>query len=395
MSFKPASPIGPQDRERLDRPIDEAYGLPGRTYTDSAYFRLEQEKIFRRSWVCAGHITDIPDRGDITAVSVGGAPIMLVHGPDGEPRAFHNICRHKGNVLVEGSRKKQRTIVCGYHCWTYRLDGSLSATPNFGGTGKDWEGTTRRKENLGLRPVRLHNWHGWLFVTLDEEAGDFEEHAEPLIACLASYDFSDLKLAAEMNFVFEANWKLTLENFFDCYHIPYIHGDSLAKRNEALYVSGETVMDSVRRASVEGPLFPIIYDYPAESEEAHFGMPIPDAMPREWRTRIVYLHFFPNLLLFVQPDHIVSIIETPVAPDRAYQKLKIFFHGDAAFDDNLAARRKHCVEFWSTINAEDIDVCRTLQAGRESPAFDGGIFAPAWESQVHAFQQRVADYMAR
>ena len=151
MSFSPDSPIGSQDTERLNRPIDEAYGLPGETYTDPAYFRLELERIFRRTWVCAGHITDIPDKGDITAVSVGGAPIMLVHGLDGEPRAFHNICRHKGNVLVEGSRKQQRTIVCGYHCWTYRLDGRSERDAQLRRlTGKEWEGTARRRGESGF-----------------------------------------------------------------------------------------------------------------------------------------------------------------------------------------------------------------------------------------------------
>lgn len=395
MSFRLDNPIDRKDREKLNRPIDEAYGLPGETYTDPAYYKLEQEKIFRRTWVCAGHISDIPEKGDLTAITVGGAPVLLVHDRDGEVRAFHNICRHKGNVLVEGERRNQRSIVCGYHCWTYKLNGALSATPNFGGMGKEWEGTARRKEDLGLRPVRLANWNGWLFVNLDDSAESFETYAAPLIDYFKTYDFSNLRLSTETEFTFEANWKLTFENFYDSYHIPYIHGESLTKRNTALYETGAAKGESVRSLPVIGPFFPNIHTYPEGSDDAHLGMPIPEAMPKEWRTRIVYLHFFPNLLLFVQPDQIVSIVETPTAPDRAHQKLKIFFHGDAAFDDELAARRKHCIDFWTTINAEDIDICRTLQAGRESPAFDGGIFAPAWESQVHAFQQRVADYMTR
>ena len=381
--------------KKLNRPIDEAYGLPGDAYTDPFHFAAEQKKIFHKTWVCVGFETDLPNAGDILPTEVGGAPIILLRGRNKEIRAFHNICRHKGNLLVSEPKVARRSLVCAYHCWTYDLTGRLLAARNFGGLGKEWEGTCRKKEDLGLFLVNLANWHGWLFVNLDNQASPFEDYAVGMIRAFKGYDFSDMRLISETECLFEANWKLTFENFFDNYHVPYIHRESLKLRNKELYESDDKTGKSVRRLTNEGPYFGIEHNYPPESLDASFGLAAPPDMSNAWRTRIIYLHLFPNLLIFAHSDHLVGIVETPTAPNRAHQRVMIFTHGEGSLSDEFADQRQFCAEFWNKVNNEDVGVCGTLQKGRESPAFDGGIFAPAWESQIHAYQKLVADYMTR
>ena len=386
--------LDPSTVEKLNRPLDEAYGLPGEAYTSEDFFRQEQKRIFRRAWVCAGHESDVPEIGDVRPLDIGGAPIILVRDQESIVRVFHNICRHKGNILVDRPKSGTRSLVCAYHCWTYKLDGRLAGTPHFGGVGKGWEGTCRDKDDLGLLAVRSHNWHGWIFVCLDKDAPGFEDYAAGMIAAFDGYDFSQLRKVDESAFTFEANWKLTFENFFDNYHVPFVHRDSLNMRNRELYEKGGVASESVRNFTNDGAYMGIEHNYPPGSEDAVLGMPVPEGMSEDWRSRIIYLHFFPNVLFFAQSDQFVGVIESAIGPDRTQQRMIILMHGEEALGEDYAPQRKFSTDFWNTVNGEDVSVCGTLQKGRASPAFDGGIFAPVWEDQVHVFQKLVAQYMA-
>ncbi len=139
-------------------------------YVDSTTFDLEKEKIFRRNWQIVGHAQQLAQPGDFFTTDLLGEPLLLVRGAQGELRGFYNVCRHRAGPPAEGcgSRKLFR---CGYHGWTYGLDGKLISAPEFEGQpGFD-------AKDFTLAPVRAEEWFNLIFVNLDPDA-------EPLVKSL-------------------------------------------------------------------------------------------------------------------------------------------------------------------------------------------------------------------
>src|SRR5262245_44270395 len=122
--------LGQSTIEALKRPAGKAFGLPGAAFTSETFHALENERLFPRSWTAAGVASDIPNAGDALPVTVAGLPLVLVRDRDGQVRAFHNMCRHRGMRLVAEPCSGKSVLRCPWHSWTYALDGRLMATPN-------------------------------------------------------------------------------------------------------------------------------------------------------------------------------------------------------------------------------------------------------------------------
>ena len=119
-------------RERLAKPTGEGGTcLPNACYTSKDWLALENERLFARTWVYAGCLDQVPEPGDVLPTTIAGSPIILLHDRDGEIRAFHNVCRHRGAVIVDEACKAQTVLTCPYHAWAYGLDGKLRSRPHF------------------------------------------------------------------------------------------------------------------------------------------------------------------------------------------------------------------------------------------------------------------------
>jgi len=365
----------------LGRPIGEAYGLPREAYADPAWLERERQRIFGRHWCCIGAVHDVPEPGDVAPVELAGMPLLLVHGRDGVVRAFHNICRHRGTKLVWEPCSRRLVLTCPYHAWSYDLDGGLRARPDFGGPGIDDAGAIPR-ESLGLRPVRLHRWHHWLFADLSGEAPPFEEAAEPFLRHFAPWDCSAMRLAETVHFEFDSNWKLVQENFLEAYHLPYIHkvleSDSPAPGHER--VSAGLHLNQGNDESMPG-------HWDAK------GLPHFPGLAPHLARRGEYSLLFPSFWLWVWPDHAVAVIHEPAAVDRTRQRWFFYFAGEAATDEAHRAARREVIDRWIEVNNEDVGVCRAQQQGRASPAQDGGVFSPYWDELVYDFQKLCAAAM--
>ena len=127
-----SSLVSGSDLSALDRPPGEALGLPGRVY-GSEFFALEQRQLFPRTWCAAGFASDIPEPGDAWPAVLAGWPLLLVRDENREVRAFHNVCRHRANRVVDAPCRKLKSLTCPWHGWTYAFDGSLVGTPRLGG----------------------------------------------------------------------------------------------------------------------------------------------------------------------------------------------------------------------------------------------------------------------
>src|SRR5689334_4377266 len=153
-------PMNPSaDWFRVACDVENAWTLPSAVYTDAAVFAAEKDRIFARTWQVVGHAHQVANPGDYFTTELMGEPLLVVRGNDGILRGFYNVCRHRAGPPAEGCGSR-RVFRCGYHGWTYGLDGRLISTPEFEGV-QDFDAG-----QFGLRPVRCEEWSGLVFVNL-------------------------------------------------------------------------------------------------------------------------------------------------------------------------------------------------------------------------------------
>lgn len=192
------------------------YSLPGALYTGQAALEADLDVIFHRHWISVGLECDVPEPGDVYAVDIGRSSIVIVRGDDGDIRAFHNVCSHRGAKLVPAGRSIVGKLVCPYHQWTYELTGELTGAPHM---GVDFE-----RDLFNLQPVALRNVAGVLFACLSNDPPeDIEDLTAAMGPRLAPYDLSNAKVAWETDIVEDGNWKLVFENNRECYHCASNH----------------------------------------------------------------------------------------------------------------------------------------------------------------------------
>lgn len=367
---------------QVKRPIAEARGLPNRCYTSAEFLGQEQDELFARTWTCIGTAASLPRKGFARPVDFLGVPLVLIRDHQGAVKIYHNVCSHRGVKLVTQPQRVKGRLRCPYHCFCYELDnGALTATPHFGGAYQDRvEGFDISRH--GLRAVRTAVWADLVFINLAENAPPFEHFIAPLAQRWAAYDLSRLRHGGEiggaMDFDVRTNWKLAVENYSESYHLPWVHpGLNSYSRLEDHYTivepdsfSGQGVTNYAPADDAPLPRFPGLTETQLKSGE--------------------YVGLFPNVLLGVQADHFFSIWLEPVAPERTIEHLNIYYVGDAAVSEAYAENRRRTMERWREVFVEDVDVVQRMQAGRHSPAFDGGLFSPAMDSGNHAFHLWVA-----
>jgi phenylpropionate dioxygenase-like ring-hydroxylating dioxygenase large terminal subunit len=193
------------------------YTLPFSWYSDEEVLRRERSRIFARSWQYGGRAEQVTEPGSFLATDAGGVPILVTRDKNGELRAFLNVCRHRGAVLLEGCGERS-TIQCHYHAWTYDLDGSLRNAPR-SEREPDFDMT-----EWSLLPASVDTWGPFLFVNPDRDAVPLADHLGELPEILErETDLGELVFHSRVEFGANANWKVVVENFLECYHCPTAH----------------------------------------------------------------------------------------------------------------------------------------------------------------------------
>lgn len=347
--------------------------LPGRYYTAPDVFATEAERIFGRSWLCAGREEEIARPGEYFLVSAAGESLIVVRDEERAVHALYNVCRHRGTRLREEERGQlARSIQCPYHAWTYGLDGRLIGAPDMDGA----DGFDRLEH--GLHRAALASWGGFLFVNLADEPEPFERAFAPLLDRFARFNLSRLRAWRRIEYDVAANWKLLFQNYSECLHCPVIH-PRLSKL--AHYRTGHNDL-------VEGPF---LGGYMILSEKGSMTMsgrscaiPVGD-LPEEDFERVYFYSVFPNLFLSFHPDHVMAHRLWPDAPDRTRVVCEWLFHPDASarpgFDPEDA------IAFWDTTNREDWHICELGQSGISSRKYAPGPYSPreslpaAWDRE--------------
>lgn len=193
--------------------------LEARYYTDPEIFAAEHTGLFRRTWQYAGHVSEVEKPGDYFAFELAGESLFCLRQKDGTLAAFYNVCQHRAHELVSGSGNA-RVIVCPYHAWTYELDGRLRSGPNVKATLG-----TERMADICLTPVKVENFHGFIFVNLDPKAEPMETWFPNVQAELGTYvpDMDKLAPLKRVEVDEKCNWKVSVENYSECYHCALNH----------------------------------------------------------------------------------------------------------------------------------------------------------------------------
>ncbi|HJW58414.1 MAG TPA: aromatic ring-hydroxylating dioxygenase subunit alpha [Actinomycetota bacterium] len=375
-----APPFDPVDLEPALRPFGQSRMLPRDAYTSPRVFAFEQERFFAGSWTCVGREGDLEATGAQRAVRVGGAGVLLVRGTDGRARAFANTCRHRGHELLRvGEQTARRTVLCPYHAWTYDLDGSLRVAPGFR------DHTEFRSGEHGLVELPLESWHGFLFVNGSGDAPPFAEHVGALDELVAPYQPARLVPLASHAYDLACNWKVVLENYHECYHCPLIHPELCQVSPPA---SGDNF--ELDGAWVGGTMD--LKDHAATmSLDGHSdGVPIPGLDAERLRT-VAYLGLFPNLLLSLHPDYLMTHLVEPLGPDLSHVVCTWYFPPEAT--ERPGFDPAYAVEFWDRTNRQDWAACESVQRGMASPHFQPGPLAPAEDAVYHVVTMIARAYL--
>lgn len=197
---------------------EPARALAAHLYTDSAVFEQEKERVFFRTWQYAGHVSQLERPGDYFTFDLLDQRLFCVKGIDGEVRTFFNVCQHRAHEVVRGSGNK-RVLVCPYHAWTYELDGQLRAAPN------DQRVPGFDRSQICLTEVRTEILWGFVFVNLNPDAEPMTKWYPGLEAGLREYvpDIERLCPVYSVDVEERCNWKVSVENYSECYHCRLNH----------------------------------------------------------------------------------------------------------------------------------------------------------------------------
>jgi Rieske 2Fe-2S family protein len=342
----------------------------------------ERERVFARGWNCVGRGSSIASPGDYVVREIAGESLIVVRDGNGTPRAFFNVCRHRGTRLCrDAAGHFAGSIQCSYHAWTYGTDGRLLGAPHM----QEVEGFD--KADYPLHAAAIAEWEGFLFVNLAAEPEPFESVWAPMLGRLARYGLPGLQVGHRVVYEVEANWKLVFQNYSECLHCPTIH----PKLATVLpYQSGANDL-------TEGPFLGGYMEIRPPNQSATMsgraaGRLVSDAIPEDDRHRAYYYTLMPNLLLSLHPDYVNYYLVHPVTVNRTIVESEWLFHPETAADPSSNIR--DAIEFWDMTNRQDWDIVGQSQLGIASRRYQPGPYS-ARESIPAAWDREYLRWMSR
>jgi len=364
-------------------------------YRDEDVFEFDVEQIFTRSWLLIGFEVELTEIGSYLALTVGRNPILVVRGPDGTIRGFHNTCRHRGSQICADGRGRVSKLVCPYHMWSYDLEGRLVGAARMG--GRSQLGETR------LESIAVQVLAGCIYVALGPNAPDFAPFKAAVGPVLEKYRLRETRLAHECVITEKANWKLAMENARECYHCASGHpelrntfpvglsngfefgdGDHAKRYFEKIASMGfptkaaathwwqagfYPLNPGIESISMDGK--PVVNRRLIESSESELG-------GFRWATD-------PNSFAHALVDYVFMFSVIPVGPQETHILCKWLVPKDAA--EGVDYKLENLIETWMKTNFQDRDLTENNQRGVNSVAYRPGPYSADAEDYVTRFGQ--------
>jgi len=331
--------------------------LPAGRYSDPAFFELERDALMKRGWVYAGHTDQLPEVGSFFVRRQSGAPILVVRGEDREVRAFYNTCRHRGAPVTRADAGcAAGTFTCGYHGWTYRLDGTLKAVTDV----RDFAGLDPACRSLV--PVRCGLLGNFIFVCEDPLAESLEDFLEPVARYFRHLPLHDLRLVNQRSIELDGNFKVVLENFLEAYHFRLLHQQTTHRIFDAsgtsihLWQHGHSMMLTPnRRANWVDP--------------GTVGMPEMATATTIERDHNPSYNVFPNMILPISASGIPCVVMWPISIERTLMEI-LWFAPDWGGGPRDPLWETRIANFDRIVD-EDVAFVAPIQASLNSPGFKG------------------------
>ncbi len=357
---------------------DSAFTLPARYYTDAAFLRRELDGLFGKMWFYAGRSQEIASPGQFVVRELNGHNIVVTRNERGEPRAFHNICRHRGTrICTEAAGHLAGSLQCPYHAWTYDLDGRLIGAPHMD------EVPHFSRSDYPLQRVHAAEWDGHVFLNLDASPEPLAAQLGPLVEKFRGWRMPDLRLGHRIVYDVKANWKLIIQNYNECLHCPNLH-PALNKLSH--YLSGE---NEPLRPTYMGGVMDLKPGVATLSMDGSCPRAILPGLSADESRRVYYYCIFPNMMLSLHPDYMLTHTLWPVAPDRTINVCEWHFQPSELARPDFDA--SDCIDFWDMTNRQDWHVCELSQAGIGSPAYVPGPYSNR-EDLLYAFDRFIVEF---
>ncbi|HUP66271.1 MAG TPA: aromatic ring-hydroxylating dioxygenase subunit alpha [Thermoanaerobaculia bacterium] len=347
----------------VDERLARASTIPSSWYTDPAILEAEVERVFGRTWQLVGTVEQVAEPGMYFTTMAAGEPIVVVKGGDGEIRALSNVCRHRAGPVASGCGTR-KSFQCGYHGWSYALDGRILAMPEFEGV-EDF-----RKEDHPLPRFVLRQWGPMLFVRVASEGPGFDSFVGELAARLASRPLDTYRSAARKEWVIQCNWKVYVDNYLEGYHIPIVHPSLFKELDYANYRTETARWYSIQHSPIKR------------------GERLRKAPPGE-NSEAEFFWLYPNLMLNVYPDNFSTNLIVPLGSDRTLTQFEWFFREPAR--ESVRKMVDDTVVYSDEIQLEDIAICEAVQKGLMSKTYSTGRYSVKRENGVHHFHRLLTE----
>lgn len=351
----------------FDEGIARAETPPASLYTDARVLEEELRRIFGRTWQLAGRAVHVAEPGQFFTANIGGEPVIVVRDASGALRAFSNVCRHRAGPVAQGSGRCER-FRCGYHGWTYSLEGRLLSAREFDGV------ECFKLEEQALPEFRAERWGALVFVNLDADAAPLAETLADIHALTEGHDWDSMLPAERREWTIECNWKTYVDNYLEGYHIPVIHPALHRELDYAKYRTETRRFYSIQHA----PLRSTATRIPA---------------PPAGEPAALYLWVFPNLMLNVYADNYSTNLVLPLGPERTLAVFEWYFRDPDTPETRERVART--VALSDEVQLEDMRICEAVQAGLRSRTYTRGRYSVRRENGVHHFHSLLAEFMRR
>ncbi|HEY6349298.1 MAG TPA: aromatic ring-hydroxylating dioxygenase subunit alpha [Candidatus Angelobacter sp.] len=360
--------MGPQSLSaKLIQPnVAQAFTLSSQYYFDPAFEAAEKEKIFAHTWQIVGHVRQLPKAGSFFTISMAGEPLLITRNSSGQIKGFYNVCKHRAGPPAQGCGER-KVFRCGYHGWTYSLDGELLNAPECEGV-EDFH-----YQDFSLTPVRTEVWAGLIFVNLDSSAEPLLKSLGRLPEQAARFELEKMQRHERRVYQMECNWKTYIDNYLEGYHLPSVHPSLNRELDYSSYTTqlfpGYSLQSSPIRGSENESTVQRRYSQAKGDDVAE------------------YYWVFPNWMLNCYPDNVSVNIVLPVSAERSVAIFEWYFP-ETALPAEAPAKT---VQFSDEIQVEDVRICEVVQKNLRSRSYSRGRYSVKQERGVHHFHSLYAE----
>ena len=353
---------------------NESSSIPPLCYSNDKILEIEKNLLFKKQWICIGHIKYLKKPGDYFTKLISDIPIIVIRDKLLQIRVFLNVCRHRSARLLEG-KGNTSGIVCPFHSWAYNLEGKLKGAPNMN------EAKNFHKEEFGLKEFQSEERLGLCFVSFDKSNQKLDDQIDNFEVIHSKWPMENLISTRQRTFTVNCNWKAFLEVFNEYYHLPFVHPETIGEIYQVPDFPDETngsFTSQFGKTSGTGALL---------EKEQEFALPRMPGLNKEAFNSVRYTWIFPNLTFAIGDDALWIYEVYPLTSETCEVFQTTCFPESTTNLNNFESLSKQYYHRMDAAIEEDIPALINQQNGLRSSYAEQGRFSPLLEANVALFAE--------